>query len=192
MFSRLAITVVLSATVSIFGGIIDTVVPNRPSAVVKEVTTTTTIAPTTTTAPKPVDWVQVEFFAQMQDPRTPSLAYWARLAECETQGDWQDKGQWGGGLGIFTRGAFRDDNMGTWERWGGEEFAKHPSGATVLEQVVIANRIALFGYETTVQRDPERAKIQGVPATYVWKRSGVGFGGWGCAHHIGFPPKKRT
>ena len=138
-----------------------------------------------------VDWAEVEFFAQMQDKRTPSVEYWFRVAQCETNFDWADGGKWGGGLGIYTQGKFRDSNMGTWERWGGEEFAPHPSQATWKQQVVIANRIAIFGYRTIVVR-PDGGVRQGVPPTYVWERPGIGYNGWGCIKNtVGPPPQAK-
>lgn len=124
-----------------------------------------------------------EFRLQMLDKRTPSLAYWAAVSKCEVNGNWQDSGTWAGGLGIYTKGRFRDSNMGTWERWGGEEFASHPSKATIIQQVVVANRIAIFGYKTKVTRRDG--------STYIWSRPGVGFFGWGCiANNSYLHPKK--
>ena len=135
-----------------------------------------------------LDKAEIELMSQMRNPKAPPVAYWERVAECETNLDWENKGKWAGGLGIFTRGKFRDADMGTWERFGGEEFAKHPSGATKTEQIVVANRIAIFGYATVVYRDPEVAKVKGVPVTYVWDKEPVGFNGWGCIRNtIGSP-----
>lgn len=110
----------------------------------------------------------------------PGVNFWDRLAQCETRQNWKDKGRWAGGLGIYTQGKFPDANMGTWERFGGEEFAPHPSQATKEQQIIVANRIAFLGWSTTVNRNPKDAKRMGVPLTYVWERSAVGLGGWGC------------
>lgn len=137
---------------------------------------------------QPVNPSEALLQAQMLNPKVPPVAYWERVAECETNLDWEDGGKWGGGLGIFTRGKFRDADMGTWERYGGEDFAKHPSGATKTEQIVVANRIAVLGYSTVVIRDPEVAKIKGVPPTYNWIKEPVGFDGWGCIRNtVGSP-----
>lgn len=137
---------------------------------------------------RPLDKAEAELAAQMLNPKVPPIAYWERVAECETNLDWENGGKWAGGLGIFTRGDFRDADMGTWERFGGEDFAKHPSGATKTEQLVVANRIAVLGYTTVVVRDPERAKIMGVPLTYVWDKRPSGFRGWGCIRNtVGSP-----
>ncbi len=117
----------------------------------------------------------LELVAQHRHPRTPSLAYWAAVATCETGADWQDRGTWAGGLGIYTKGRFRDSNMGTWERFGGEQFAPHPAQATIIEQVVVANRIAVFGWSTLVKRKDG--------SLYVWDRPAVGLNGWGCVRN---------
>jgi len=97
----------------------------------------------------------------------PSLKYWEKVAQCETNSNWQDKGQWGGGLGIATT---------TWEGYGGKEFASHPSKATVIEQIIVANRIAVFGYQTK----NEFRTLQDKEANKPFFRDPVGFYGWGC------------
>ena len=99
---------------------------------------------------------------------------------CETRSNWQDTGQWAGGLGIYTKGKFGDRDMGTWERWGGEEFAPSPDKATKAEQIIVANRVSVEGWKTTVTRDADKARRMGVPQVYVWDKEPVGFGGWGC------------
>jgi hypothetical protein len=108
------------------------------------------------------------------------VSFWEKLAVCETNSNWQDKGTYAGGLGIYTKGKFGDSNMGTWERWGGEEFAPSPDKATKEEQIIVANRIATLGWKTTVHRDPDRARRMGVPVTYEYVKDPVGFTGWGC------------
>lgn len=107
-------------------------------------------------------------------------AFWEELAQCETAQNWQNGGRYAGGLGIMTSGKFGSSSMGTWERFGGEEFAPSPDRATKEEQIIVANRISVEGWKTIVHRDPERAKIMGVPVTYEWNQRAVGFGGWGC------------
>ena len=90
--------------------------------------------PRSTTLPStPTKWKTVTF------KMGPSIKYWKKVAQCETAQNWQDGGNWGGGLGIA---------RSTWEGYGGHEFASHPSKATVLEQIVVANRVAVFGYQT--------------------------------------------
>lgn len=111
---------------------------------------------------------------------TPTIDYWDKVAQCETANDWKNGGQWAGGLGIYTKGTFGSSSMGTWEYYGGEEFAPSPDKATKEEQIKVANRIAVLGYRTVVNRDPEWAKRAGVPVTYVHHKKPVGFSGWGC------------
>lgn len=107
-------------------------------------------------------------------------SFWEELAQCETAQNWQNGGRYAGGLGIMTSGKFGSSSMGTWERYGGEEFAPSPDKATKEEQITVANRISVEGWKTIVHRDPERAKIMGVPVTYEWDQRPVGFTGWGC------------
>jgi hypothetical protein len=111
---------------------------------------------------------------------TPPVSYWDKVAVCETNSNWQDGGKWAGGLGIYTKGKFGSSSMGTWEHYGGEQFAPSPDKATKEEQIIVANRIAVLGWKTTVHRDPEWAKRKGVPAVYQYDKKPVGFSGWGC------------
>lgn len=116
---------------------------------------------------------------------TPPVEYWERVSVCESSIDgekprWRNPGTFAGGLGIYTNGQFGDPDMGTWERWGGEEFAPSPDLATKEEQIIIANRIAVLGYKTTIHRDPQEAAIRGIPAVYEYNKKPIGFGGWGC------------
>lgn len=194
MLDRTLIAILLSVS-SMFAGLTTFGGDGRKPQ--SSATTTTIKIPPTSKVPKflvkkfdavEYDVAKIELDRQMRSPKAPPIAYWERVAECETNGKWKDKGRYGGGLGIFTQGKFRDADMGTWERYGGEDFARHPSGATKTEQIVIANRIAIFGYSTVVVRDPETARIKGVPPTYVWEKTGIGFSGWGCIRNtIGSP-----
>lgn len=117
--------------------------------------------PRSTNSPStPTKWKYVSF------KMGPSIKYWKKVAQCETGGNWQDGGNWGGGLGIA---------QSTWEGYGGKEFADHPSKASVLEQIVVANRIAVFGYQTQEYRTLDD-RLNGKP----FYRPAVGFKGWGC------------
>ena len=60
-------------------------------------------------------------FSENGKPRALDL-YWHRMAQCETGGDWKDKGTWSGGLGIYKQ---------TWSGYGGKEFAPKPELATI-------------------------------------------------------------
>lgn len=108
------------------------------------------------------------------------MAYWDAVAQCETRQDWQNKGRFAGGLGIMNQGT-RD---GTWERWGGEQFAPSPDKATRVEQLVIANRVALFGWQT---KDSYRTYADKLAKRPMFKHP-VGYFGWGCIkHNVGNP-----
>lgn len=120
---------------------------------------------------------------QSSVPRQHAYAtdeFWDELAQCETAQDWQNGGRYAGGLGIMNSSSFPKAAMGTWERFGGEEFAPSPDKATREEQIIVANRISVEGYKKLVQRDPDWARRQGIPAEYVWDQKPVGFTGWGC------------
>jgi hypothetical protein len=120
---------------------------------------------------------------QSSVPRKHAYAtdsFWDELAQCETARDWQNGGRFAGGLGIMNNSRFPKAAMGTWERFGGEEFALSPDRATREEQIIVANRISVEGYKKIVHRDPDWARRQGIPATYLWDQEPVGFTGWGC------------
>ena len=131
--------------------------------------------PRSTTLPTvPTKWKTVTF------KMGPSIKYWKKVAQCETSQDWQDGGNWGGGLGIATS---------TWKAYGGQEFASHPSKATVLEQIVVANRIAVFGYQTKDEFMTVEDRTNNTP----FFRTAVGFNGWGCIKNNNYlTPKKDT
>jgi uncharacterized protein YabE (DUF348 family) len=74
---------------------------------------------------------------------------WDRIAQCETAGNWGMQGpMFSGGLGFYN---------GTWDSFGGRDFAPNAGLATREEQIIVAERL----------------------------RSSVGIGGWGCAHTLG-------
>jgi hypothetical protein len=128
------------------------------------------------------DPVKLELINQMNKPGVPGLDYWLKVAICESGlpgkpfPRWDDGGRYAGGLGIMTSGKYGDPTMGTWERWGGEEFAPRPDKATPAEQLVVANRIAVLGWKQP------NGKI----------KQPVGFKGWGCIRNtIGLPKGKK-
>lgn len=100
--------------------------------------------------------------------------YWDRMAQCETGGNWKDKGQWSGGLGIYQQ---------TWVGFGGKEFASRPYLATREEQIIIANRISTQGYQTKNTFRTLEDKQSNKPHF----QNPVGFGGWGCKKSVGNP-----
>lgn len=100
--------------------------------------------------------------------------YWHRMAQCETGGDWKNKGKWSGGLGIYTQ---------TWIGYGGKEFASKPEFASIDEQITIANRISTQGYQTK----NEFLTLEDRENNKPYFRPPAGFGGWGCKKHVGNP-----
>ena len=103
-------------------------------------------------------------------------SYWDRIAWCETHGNWQDRGRFAGGLGIAES---------SWIRFGGNEFGK-PWNASRTEQIVIANRISIFGHQTknVYMTDAQVANHQPL------FMQPVGFRGWGCSRVVGVPRNK--
>lgn len=128
-----------------------TTLRNYASRTIELLTTTTTTTTPTTTTTEPSSW-NIEWLATLE---TPADEYWDKVAQCETASNWQDGGEWAGGLGIY---------LPTWRGFGGEEFARTPQEATREEQIVVANRIALHGYQNA------SGAVQ----------QPVGFNGWGC------------
>ena len=109
-------------------------------------------------------------FTELGKPRALDF-YWEKIAWCETHTNWQDGGRYAGGLGIMTSSTYGKRDMGTWERWGGEEFAESPDKATREEQIIVANRISTQGwYQPDGNYKPP-----------------VGFNGWGCAKRYSEP-----
>ena len=94
----------------------------------------------------------ISWLATLQRPHNK---YWDKVAQCETASNWKDRGKFAGGLGIYLQ---------TWRGFGGQEFAPKQWLATRLEQITIANRIALHGWLA--------------PNGYF--QQPVGFNGWGC------------
>ena len=129
-----------------------------------ESTTTTTTAPTTTTAAptttQPPTTLPPPPPPPPPAPGVPPDSYWDRMAMCETGGNWAHypNGTWTGGLGIYN---------GTWTTWGGSEFAPKAGQATREQQIIVANRIAVTGWNGVAP---------------------VGFYAWGCTPKIGGPP----
>jgi uncharacterized protein YabE (DUF348 family) len=74
---------------------------------------------------------------------------WDRIAQCETGGNWGMHGpMFSGGLGFYN---------GTWDAFGGRDFAAHAGLASREEQIIVAERV----------------------------RAGVGIGAWECARVLG-------
>lgn len=108
----------------------------------------------------PTKWKKVTFKIG------PSISYWKKVAQCETGNNWKNGGYYSGGLGMA---------RSTWVGYGGLQFAKHPYQATMLEQIVVANRVAVLGWQTNEFRTLDD-RLNNKP----FYRPAVGFKGWGC------------
>lgn len=120
-----------------------------------------------------------ELHQQLRNPRVQPMSYWDKVAQCETGGNWKDKGNFSGGLGIA---------QSTWQGYGGYQFARTPARATRLEQITIANRISVTGYQTKNVFLTLDDKLNNKP----YFRPASGFYGWGCIKNNKYlHPKKR-
>jgi resuscitation-promoting factor RpfB len=69
----------------------------------------------------------IDFFGTKYNP------IWDKMAQCETNGNWQAPGpEWQGGLGIYFQ---------NWEHYGGLAFAPTADQATKYQQIIVAERI---------------------------------------------------
>lgn len=103
-----------------------------------------------------------ELYAGGTGKNIATVEFWMELAYCETHQDWDNRGTWSGGLGIYN---------GTWYQWGGREFSKTAETASVSQQIIVANRISTQGW-----RRPD-----GSFQEPVW------FTGWGALPCVGKP-----
>lgn len=133
---------------------------------------------TVITAPSEVSasgWQSVQF--RMGAP----AKYWDQIAACEAgrkidQVNWRESGIYAGGLSIQHNGKFGEPNMGVWEQYGGEQFADSPDKANRLEQIIVANRIAVTGFKKiTVQK-----MVTGQVEKSTYHKHPVGFDAWSC------------
>lgn len=108
-----------------------------------------------------------ELTKQMKNPRVQPMDYWDKVAQCETGGNWKDRGNYSGGLGIATQ---------TWEGYGGKQFARTPAQATRYEQIIVANRISVLGFQTKNVFLTLDDRLNNRP----YFRPAAGFYGWGC------------
>lgn len=95
------------------------------------------------------------------------ISYWEDVSQCETGSDWNDQGNWAGGLGIA---------KSTWVNYGGLQFAKSPARATKSEQIVVAHRVSVLGYQTKNTFLTLDDRLNNKP----FFRPAAGFFGWGC------------
>jgi hypothetical protein len=103
-----------------------------------EVTTTTTIVSTTVHA-QSIITMHPELQAQLKTRKAGSVKFWEAISWCEVNHDWKNGGYFSGGLGMA---------QSVWVNYGGKQFASRPPKATKEEQIIVANRVAFFGFQT--------------------------------------------
>ena len=126
-----ALTLLVTTT---FGAI--TTGGDAPEATTTTVVTTT---PANFVRTASVKVIHPELFAQLQTRKAGSIKFWEAVSWCETNHNWKDGGYYAGGLGMA---------QSAWQGFGGREFSRSPKGATKEEQIIVANRLAFFGYQT--------------------------------------------
>jgi resuscitation-promoting factor RpfB len=95
--------------------------------------------------PSVVAQPNIHYYGTKADPR------WDNIARCETGGNWAMQGpQFSGGVGFYN---------GTWNAFGGQQFAPNAGLATREQQIIVAERI----------------------------RKRYGFTAWGCGKTLGYP-----
>ncbi len=109
----------------------------------QDVSTPTTVTPVPTVNTEPVGRVHIvsihpELRVQLRTKKAGSVKFWEAVSWCETNHDWDDGGYYAGGLGIA---------KSTWRGYGGRQFAPTAKTATKEEQIIVANRIAFFGFQ---------------------------------------------
>lgn len=112
----------------------------------------------------------MELRIQLRSKKVMPMSYWDDVAQCETRASergWIDGGRFAGGLGIY---------VGAWKNYGGRQFASVPNKATREEQIVVANRIAVFGFQTKNEFMTLDDRLNKRP----FFRPKVGYFGWGC------------
>lgn len=106
-------------------------------------------------------------------------SYWKDVAQCQAgnknQVNWKQLGIQSGGLQIHTNSSFGQPDMGIWEQYGGEQFAPSPDKASVDQQIIIANRIAITGFKT---KQINSFTIR--PLRDVYVKHPLGFNHWSC------------
>lgn len=107
-----------------------------------------------------------ELVTQLKSGKGGSIVFWEAVSWCETNHDWKNSGYYAGGLGIA---------QSAWRGYGGWEFAKSPKDATKEQQIIVANRLAFFGYQTTDVFKTLDDKLNNRP----WFRSNVSATSWG-------------
>jgi hypothetical protein len=133
MVYRLLTALTLSVTTA-FGAL-----TTGGNALEASTTTVVTTLPANTVQAAGINLVHPELRAQLKTRKAGSVRFWEAVSWCETNHDWDDHGYYAGGLGIA---------QSAWQGFGGRQFAKSPQHATKEEQIVVANRISFFGFQT--------------------------------------------
>lgn len=102
----------------------------------EEVTTTTALVSTTV---RKASALHPELEMQLRSRKGGSVKFWESVSWCETNHKWNDGGYYSGGLGMA---------QSVWVNYGGKQFAPRPSRATKEQQIIVANRVAFFGFQT--------------------------------------------
>jgi hypothetical protein len=102
-------------------------------------TTESTNQFSTNTTVQPAEAMHPELAQQLRSRKGGSIKFWEAVSWCETNHDWDDHGHFAGGLGMA---------KSVWVNYGGRQFASTPQKATKHEQIIIANRVAFFGFQT--------------------------------------------
>ena len=103
--------------------------------------------PTTSIPTSPAGTVQTlavpemhpELVTQLKSKKGGSIRFWEAVSWCETNHNWNNGGYFAGGLGMA---------QSVWINYGGKQFASRSSRATKQEQIIVANRVAFFGFQT--------------------------------------------
>ena len=133
MVYRLLTALTLTVTTS-FGAL-----TTGGNALEASTTTVATTIPTSTVHTASVNPMHPELRAQLKTKKGGSVRFWEAVSWCETNHDWDDHGYYAGGLGIA---------QSAWRGFGGWQFAKSPQHATKEQQIIVANRISFFGFQT--------------------------------------------
>jgi len=104
-----------------------------------EASTTTVVITVPKVHSMTINTMHPELQAQLKTRKAGSIKFWEAVSWCETNHKWNDGGYYAGGLGMA---------QSAWQGFGGREFSRSPKNATKEEQIIVANRLAFFGYQT--------------------------------------------
>ena len=128
LLARLGLVATLSFPLGMHG---------TPANASKEVTPITVIPTTVHTTS--ISTIHPELEMQLRSRKGGSVKFWESVSWCETNHKWNDGGYYSGGLGMA---------RSVWVNYGGKQFAPRPHQATKEEQIIVANRVAFFGFQT--------------------------------------------